>query len=199
MFLLKFIFFQIVKIYMFLKNLLTLRDYTIMRTTIDYMVDTDGDDGDEKLNPFWKKESKYWYGDDFEWCNAIVPGNDLSIIKPVPSFVKNIIVRKKYHYDGKEYTCITKDVDMKWPPAEPEPCFRLPIQSVILFDDKDKPVKDITLKIKKYMGPHGDFHGVEDVLMKELLYFTEYSSIKVVNILNSCKDLKPESNLLELV
>lgn len=200
MFLLKYLFFQLVKIYLFFKTLLTPRDFSINKIDIDYTVDNSEEDDYEDMNDFWTKESRYWCGDDLEMCNAIVPGRDINTIKPVPKWVNDIVIRINYNYDGRNYKCITKDLDYAWPPKAPEPSFKIPLKSVILVDEDDKPVYDITKKIKKYIGPHMDFHGYgETVRMRELLYFTEFSKIKVTNVMNIHKTLTCESTLRELL
>jgi hypothetical protein len=48
--------------------------------------------------------------------------------------------------------------------------FSIPLNSVWLIDHDDKPVRDITEKVKRYRGPRNDFHG-QRVSIYHFLYY----------------------------
>ena len=64
--------------------------------------------------------------------------------------------------------------------------------SVTLLDHNNKPVRDITSKVKKYAGPKSDFHG-EDVPIRDMLRYDhidlkeKYPKIKLVNVIGMSK------------
>jgi hypothetical protein len=63
---------------------------------------------------------------------------------------------------------------------------------VVLVDEDDKPVRDITSKVKRYAGPRGDFEGSE-VRIRDLLFYDEdtlnksYPKIQITNALGMKK------------
>jgi hypothetical protein len=107
--------------------------------------------------------------------------------------VYNIILRIRYWYGNKQYKFITKKVDVDWPVLLHNGIsFNIPLVSVTLLDCNNKPVRDITSKIKKYAGPKSDFHG-EDVPIRDMLRYDhtdlkeKYPKIKLVNAIGMSK------------
>ena len=48
--------------------------------------------------------------------------------------------------------------------------FNVPLTSAWLVDHDDKPVRDVTEKVKRYIGPRGDFHK-QNVSLYHFLYY----------------------------
>lgn len=193
MFLLKWIFFQFVKIYMFIVSLLRDRDFTIYKRELEYKVDSDLEDNTD-LNPFWKKESYYMHKG---WNWADVTGINIGTL---PSCVEDVILRIKYSFDGKMFTMVTKDLNYTWPPVKATQArFRMPIKSVEMVDADDKPILEVTKKFKKVEGPYGDFWGHLDVTVEDLFSFVEYEKLKITYITNISKLVPKTSTLQELL
>lgn len=193
MFLLKWIFFQFVKIYMFIVSLLRDRDFTIYKRDLEYKVDSDLEDNTD-LNPFWKKESYYMHKG---WNWADVSGIDIGTLPPC---VTDVILRIKYSFDGKMFTMVTKDLNYTWPPVKATQArFRMPIKSVEMVDADDKPILEVTKKFKKVEGPYGDFWGHLDVMVEDLFSFVEYEKLKITYITNISKLIPKTSTLQELL
>ena len=193
MFLLKWIFFQFVKIYMFILSLLRDRDFTIYKRYLEYKVDSDLEDNKD-LNPFWKRESYYMHKG---WNWADVTGINIGTL---PSCVDDVILRIKYSFDGKIFTMVTKDLNYTWPPVKATQArFRMPIKSVEMVDADDKPILEVTKKFKKVEGPYGDFWGHLDVTVEDLFSFVEYEKLKITYITNISKLIPKTSTLQELL
>jgi len=193
MFLLKWIFFQFVKIYMFVLSLLRVRDFTIYKRELEYKIDGDVDESYE-LTPFWKRESCYMH-QGWNWADVtgVTIGN-------LPPYVKDIILRIKYSFDGKVFTMVTKDPNYTWPPVKATQArFRMPIKSVEMVDVDDKPILDVTKKYKKVEGPYGDFWNQTDVMIEDLFSFVEYDKLKITYVTNTSKLIPKTSTLQELL
>ena len=73
--------------------------------------------------------------------------------------------------------------------------FTMPIVSAFLCDEDHTPVRDVTEKIRRYAGPHVDFHG-ERVRLSDLLYYdddvllNEYPYLKIQNLIGNSKFVK---------
>jgi len=119
-------------------------EYTV-RTGVRYEIDDD----------FWLAEEKYWdldteEGEDHHY--VIVTDRDFTKTV-IPQNVVHPILRIKYYYNNKRYKLVTDDIDYTWPPREEEGAmFILPITSAILMDHDDKPVRDITEKIRRCLA-----------------------------------------------
>jgi hypothetical protein len=77
----------------------------------------------------------------------------------------------KYYFNGKPYTAISNDLNFK--PGENEDDlmhFSIPLSSAWIVDHDDKPIRNITEKVKRYSGPRNDFHG-QKVPLEHFLYY----------------------------
>ena len=99
--------------------------------------------------------------------------DDAHVGEKIPENVSRTILRIKYWYNNKQYKFITNDIEVVWPYAVRESMsFNIPLTSAVLLDFNNKPVRDITSKVKKYGGPKSDFHG-EDVSIHDFLRYDE--------------------------
>lgn len=149
------------------KNLTTPPDYKILHEELEYKIDHDMKYQTE--DAFWTEESKDWDGilDEYyvnvtgrEFRNTTIPQN-----------VKYVILRVKYYYNGHIYTAISNDINFK--PGENEDStmhFSIPLSSAWIVDHDDKPIRNITEKVKRYSGPRCDFHG-QCVPLEHFLYY----------------------------
>jgi hypothetical protein len=48
--------------------------------------------------------------------------------------------------------------------------FSIPLSSAWIVDHDDKPIRNITEKVKRYSGPRNDFHG-QKVALEDFLYY----------------------------
>jgi len=143
-------------IYFFYKNLMTPLDYSIVNEELEYKIDYDMKYLTE--DNFWTEESKDWDGI-LEEFYVNVTGRDFRNTS-IPQNVKYIILRVKYYYNGHIYTAISNDINFK--PGENEDNamhFSIPLSSAWIVDHDDKPMRNITEKVKRYSGPRNDFHG----------------------------------------
>lgn len=169
------------------KRLITLPDYTILTEEIEYHMDHN-----KKFlieDAFWAEESRKWdFILDEHYSN--VTGMDFRYTC-IPQNIDKIVMRTKYLYNDKIYKYITYDIN-KTVPKDEKLTFSLPFSNAFLLDNDDKPVRDITEKVRRYAGPKNNFHG-EDVMIKDLLYYddetleNEYPKIKVTNIIGVSK------------
>lgn len=149
------------------KSLTTPRDYTIAKEEIEYKIDYDMKYQTE--DTFWAEESKDWDGI-LEEFYLDATGRDFRNTS-IPQNVKYVILRVKYYYNGHIYTAISNDINFK--PGEKEDAsmhFSIPLSSVWIVDQDDKPMKNITEKVKRYSGPRNDFHG-QKVPLEHFLYY----------------------------
>ena len=137
------------------KSLTTPRDYTIIKEELEYKIDYDLKyQTDDK---FWAEESKDWDGI-LEEFYGNVTGRDFRHTS-IPQNVKYVILRIKYYYNGHIYSAISNDINFR--PGENESSamhFSIPLSSAWIVDHDDKPMRNITEKVKRYSGPRCDFH-----------------------------------------
>lgn len=107
----------------------------------------------------------------------------------VPNCVSKTILRVKYWYNGKVYKMVTDDLHAPFPPDQKKSMtFSLPFIAAWLCDEDDKPVKNVTEKIRRLAGPHRDFHH-QRVALRDVLYYDEdylrevYPKLKITNAL----------------
>jgi hypothetical protein len=157
-------------IFFFYKYIITPRDYSIISEELEYNLDHDMDYMIE--DDFWMKESKDWEDEILENYYVNVTGKYFRHTV-VPQNVTNTILRVKYYFNGKKYTAISNDTNFK--PGENEESamhFSIPLSSAWIVDHDDKPVRNITEKVKRYAGPRSDFHG-QRVPLKDFLFYDE--------------------------
>ena len=171
------------------KKLVTPRDYQIISEELEYTIDYRKKYDIE--DDFWREESMDWDGVMHEFYVLATGKNFRHTI--IPQNVDNVILRIKYWYNGKIYKVITSDINFV--PSEPKSNdvrFSIPLSRAWLLDKDDKPVRDITEKVRRYAGPRNDFHG-QDVKLVDFLYYTqktlkdEYPKLLLLNTLGMKK------------
>ena len=170
-------------LFFFCKYLVTPRDYTIISEELEYSIDHDLDYMIE--DDFWMKESKDWEDGILDEYYTTVTGKHFRHTI-IPQNVKYIILRVKYYFNGKKYTAISNDINFK--PGECEDAsmhFSIPLSSAWIVDQDDKPMRDITEKLKRYSGPRNDFHGQKVTLEHFLFYDREVLEDKYPKIILS--------------
>lgn len=182
-----------VEVYMFVKSFFEMANYSIRKVYLEYDSPPRPAAG---YSDFWKSEERYW-GEDSEkvWTDVTRTFKKLG---PTPEGVSNEIFRIKYVYDNKNFTCVTRNPLFMWPPMETRGArFVMPITNAMLIDDNG-PVRDVTKKIIRYMGPRKDFHG-EDVTVEDLFLYDDYTHIQVKNIMNQTNEFSRYASCLELL
>ena len=171
------------------KKIVTPQDYRIISEELEYTIDYRKKYDIE--DDFWKEESMDWDGVMHEFYVLATGKNFRHTI--IPQNVDNVILRIKYWYNGKIYKVITNDINFV--PSEPKSNdvrFSIPLSRAWLLDQDDKPVRDITEKVRRYAGPRNDFHG-QDVKLVDFLYYTrktlkdEYPKLLLLNTLGMKK------------
>jgi hypothetical protein len=155
-------------IFFFYKYLTTPRDYSIISEEIEYAVDHDMKYQIE--DDFWLAESKDWEDGILDEYYVNATGKNFRHTM-IPQNVKWTILRVRYYFNGKRYTAISNDLNFK--PGEGEDAamhFSIPLNNAWIVDQDDKPMRDITEKIKRYSGPRNDFHG-QKVPLEHFLYY----------------------------
>lgn len=149
------------------KKLTTPKDYSIIMEELEYSIDYDMKYQVE--DRFWKNESKDWDGI-LENFYVNVTGLDFRNTS-VPQNVNGIILRIKYMYNGRVYSVITNDLNFSISKDEGTSMrFSIPLSSAWIVDHDDKPMVNITEKVKRYAGPRCDFHK-EKVSLRDFLYY----------------------------
>jgi len=188
-----FIYDMFITVYMFFKSFVATKDYTIRRVEMTYaappcpLV---------KYSDFWRSEARYWDSKEGSHNWTIIPKN-ADDMGETPDGVEDRVFTVKYYYDGKKYHMVTKDPEYVWPPPEPPAAFRVPVFSAILAS-KDKPVRNVTKKLLKAMGPRRDFHG-QDVPIEDLFTFDDYTDIYVKDITGNVKNAHRTTSCLSLL
>ena len=150
------------------KYIMTPRDYTLISEEIEYEIDPDIKYKTE--DEFWKHESKDWEDDILTEYYTDVIDKDI-IHTCIPQNVKYIILRVKYYFNGKMYTAVSNDINfMPGVNEDTSMHFSIPLSSAWLVDHDDKPMRNITEKVKRYSGPRCDFHE-QKVPLEHLLYY----------------------------
>ena len=152
----------------FYKKLTTPSDYTIISEELEYKIDHDMKYQIE--DDFWLNESKDWEDGILDEYYVNATGKNFRYTM-IPQNVKWIILRVRYYFNGKQYTAISNDLNFK--PGESEDDmmhFSIPLSSAWIVDHDDKPMRNITEKVKRYSGPRNDFHG-QKVSLENFLYY----------------------------
>ena len=89
------------------------------------------------------------------------------VLRGMSKGVIDYVFDVSYTYNGQPYVLLSRDPDHVFPPQKPKPSFRLPIKDVLLLDENDVPVLNVTEDFKRYEGPYLDFHG-ESVRLKDM-------------------------------
>ena len=155
-------------IFFFYRYFMTPRDYSIISEEIEYAIDHDMKYQIE--DDFWLKESKDWEDEILDEYYVNATGRAFRYTA-IPQNVKWTILRVRYYFNGKVYTAISNSLDFK--PGENEDTsmhFSIPLSSAWIVDHDDKPMRNITEKVKRYSGPRNDFHG-QRVPLEHFLYY----------------------------
>ena len=155
-------------IFFFYKYLTTPRDYSIISEEVEYAVDHDMKYQIE--DDFWLNESKDWEDRILDEYYVNATGKNFRHTM-IPQNVKWVILRVRYYFNGKPYTAISNDINFR--PGESEDNamhFSIPLSSAWIVDHDDKPMRNITEKVKRYSGPRNDFHG-QKVSLENFLYY----------------------------
>ena len=169
-------------------------DWSIIQETLEY--DIVHETKYEVDDPFWARESRDW--DDrilaSFWVDCTGQGVRNTV---VPNCVSKTVYRVKYWYGGRVYKFVTTDLHQAWPPTPPSSSsmtFSLPYVCAFLCDSDDKPVRNVTEKIRRLAGPKTDFHG-QRVALRDVLYYDEdtlrevYPKLKITNALGQHKTI----------
>ena len=154
-------------VFFIFRKLTTYPDYYITSEEIEYELERDIKYQVE--DKFWEDESKNWDGI-LDQYHVNVTGKKFRHTS-IPQNVKYVILRISYSFNGHIYKAITNDINFK--PGEDTDTtmsFNVPLTSAWLVDHDDKPVRDITEKVKRYIGPRGDFHK-QNVSLYHFLYY----------------------------
>ena len=155
-------------VFFWYKSLVTPRDYTIISEEIEYGIDHDMDYMIE--DDFWLEESKDWEDEILDEYYVNVTGKKFRHTI-VPQNVKYTILRVNYFFNGHQYVAISDDINFKPGKDEDDAMhFSIPLSSAWIVDHDDKPVRNITEKVKRYSGPRNDFHG-QKVPLEHFLYY----------------------------
>lgn len=155
-------------LYFFYKQLVTPRDYSIISEELEYEIDHDVKYQIE--DDFWLKESKDWEDGILDSYYVNVTGKNFRNTV-VPQNVTYTVLRVRYYFNGKEYTGISNDINFRPGKNENEAMhFSIPLSSAWIVDHDDKPMRNITEKVKRYNGPRNDFHG-QNVSLEHFLYY----------------------------
>lgn len=154
-------------VFFIFRRFTTYPDYYITSEEIEYELERDIKYQVE--DKFWEDESKSWDGI-LDQYHVNVTGKKFRHTS-IPQNVKYVILRISYSFNGHIYKAITNDINFK--PGEDTDTtmsFNVPLTSAWLVDHDDKPVRDITEKVKRYIGPRGDFHK-QNVSLYHFLYY----------------------------
>lgn len=155
-------------VFFWYKSIVTPRDYKIISEELEYGVDHDLKYHIE--DDFWLNESKDWEDETLDEFYMEVTGKNFRYTT-IPQNVTYTILRVRYYFNGHEYTAISNDINFK--PGESEDSamhFTIPLSSAWIVDHDDKPMRNITEKVKRYSGPRNDFHG-QKVPLTHFLYY----------------------------
>ena len=151
------------------KKFTTPPDYYIISEEIEYKINYDMKYLVE--DEFWRRESKDWDGI-LEYYYSNVTNCNFRHTS-IPQNVENIILRIKYYFNGREYTVVSNDINFKPVASENKTMrFNIPVSSAWIVDHDDKPLQNITDRVKRYSGPGNDFHG-QKVQIKDFLYYDQ--------------------------
>ena len=154
-------------LYFYYKKFTTPADYQIISEELEYKISH----GMKFLveDPFWKRESKDWDGI-LDHYYVDVTGENFRNTS-IPQNVEHIILRIKYFFNNRVYTVITNDLNYRLIKDEEKTMgFHIPLSSVWIVDHDDKPLQNITERVRRYSGPLSDFHG-EKVSLEDFLYY----------------------------
>lgn len=181
-----------INLYMFIMSFINVGDYTIKRIEMTYTSPPYPPAG---YSDFWKGEKRYWSAEGGRMWTLVT--NRFRDMGETPDGVKDRVFSVKYFHGGKKYRMVTKDPDFEWPPHQPPATFRVPVVSAVLME-KDKPIRVVTKKLLKAMGPRRDFHG-QDVPVEDLFDYDDYTNVSVKDVMGVSKTIDRKSSCLQLL
>ena len=159
-----------------IKEYFRVKDFTIRNVSLKYIVDNPG--YSDNFNNFWKDQQKTW----IEFPDIFTVNVTRRTFLPLPSCIKSPVLKITYIFNSKEYIYTTTDVEYVWPPKKiKNMTFKVPLKNVVLLDENDVPIRNITKEVLKCAGSRFDFHGsgsVFDAIDKS------YSKVRVTDIMN---------------
>ena len=154
-------------LYFYYKKFTTPVDYHIISEELEYKIDHDMKYLIE--DEFWEKESKDWDGI-LDHYYVDVTGDKFRNTT-IPQNIEHIILRIKYYFNNQVYTILTNDINYRLiKENEKSMGFHIPLSSAWIVDHDDKPLQNITERVRRYAGPSSDFHG-EKVTLEDFLYY----------------------------
>ncbi len=163
---------KLLSLFLFIFTFMQPKDFVVVSEELEYTVDRDMKYQTE--DPFWTEESRHWKDKILDEYHVVVTGRPFRDTV-VPQNVTRIILRTRYYFNGKIYTAVSNTINFRPGQGEdPSMHFNIPLESVWLADHDDKPVRDITEKVRRYAGPRKDFHG-QKVPLEDFLYYDRSS------------------------
>lgn len=154
-------------LYYYYKKFTTPADYQIISEELEYKINHEMKYLVE--DPFWVRESKDWDGI-LDHYYVDVTGENFRNTT-IPQNVEHIILRIKYYFNNRVYTVLTNDLNYRLIKEDEKSMgFHIPLSSAWIVDHDDKPLQNITERVRRYAGPLSDFHG-EKVSLEDFLYY----------------------------
>ena len=176
---------------LFIRDLFTRPDYYIISEELEYKIDHDMKYLVE--DDFWMEESKHWEDGILDEYYTTVSGKKFRNTI-IPQNVTQVILRVKYVFNGHVYTAISNNINFKPGDDDSGMTFCIPVNNAWIVDHDDKPMIDITPKVKRYAGPRNDFHK-QKLSLRDFLFYDEetlkdkYPKIVISNALGMKKTL----------
>tara|TARA_R110000851_G_scaffold305180_1_gene463183 strand:+ start:1168 stop:1767 length:600 start_codon:yes stop_codon:yes gene_type:complete len=190
-------------LYYYIYELFRSPDYHVTQAYIYYRCDSVTDT--ELVEP-WVKESKYWssvedggyYMDITSQFRASKARYLQELLDSKPSNVTDMLYVISYTWGNKKYKYASRSPSVQWPPV-PHPVgelkFRLPIHSAWACTEDGRETMNITNRIKKFSGPHSDFHK-EGVMFSDIMKY-DFPKIKINTLL--CDTMYSENDSILLI
>jgi hypothetical protein len=156
------IFYAIITIVQFFKNMFEYKDYYIKKADFLYIRD-----GIKQLDNITREYRE---------------GGPKKIIDEMTPDIIDFLFRIRYIFKNKEYLYLTRNPNHCFPPVKKGMSFSLPIKEAILLDSSGVQKYDVTEHVKMYAGPAGDFHG-ETILIRDIEI--EFPTIQLRNIMDT--------------
>jgi len=191
----------VANLYYYIYEFFRTPDYYVNHAYIYYKCDsvTDTD-----LTDPWVNEARYWskvenggyYMDITSQFRASGGKYLQELLDSRPSNVTDVLYVISYTWSNSKYKYASRAHDFAWPPTSKngEMKFRFPIQSAWACTEDGRETMNITSRIKKFSGPHGDFHG-QDVSFEDIMKY-DFPKVKIGNLLSDSTFDEKDSVLL---
>lgn len=180
----------------FLRYLFTKPDYYIISEELEYKIDHDTKYLVE--DDFWMEESKHWEDGILDEYYTNVSGKHFRNTI-IPQNIVHTILRVRYVFNGHVYTVISNNINFTPGDDDSGMAFCIPVSNAQIVDHDDKPMIDITPRVKRYAGPRNDFHK-QKLPLRDFLFYDEetlrekYPKIVISNALGMKKTLSTLEN-----